>query len=89
MKVIVVECCRLGFTLENEIENETRVSKFNELGLTGRYIKDNEEDDIEDILYYLDKKELELDDMQVLELLRLTNDSALTIEVSSGVIFCM
>ena len=88
MKVIVVECC-LGFTLENEIENETRVSKFNELGLTGRYIKDNEEDDIEDILYYLDKKELELDDMQVLELLRLTNDSALTIEVSSGVIFCM
>ncbi len=91
MKVIVKDCC-LGFTRDNEKEDVARVNKFLELGLTGKYIKfdeNNEDEDLEDSLYYLDDKEIELDDSQILYLLRLTAISALTIEVSSGNIFCM
>lgn len=91
MKVIVNDCC-LGFTRDNEREDLVRVNKFLELGLTGKYIKfdeSNGDEDLEDSLYYLDDKELELDDSQILTLLGLTAISALTIEVSSGNIFCM
>lgn len=91
MKVIVKNCC-LGFTRDNEKEDVVRVNKFLELGLTGKYIKfdeNNEDEDLEDSLYYLDEKELEFDEAQILTLLGLTAISALTIEVSSGNIFCM